>query len=76
MASGQRKSKRQDERWIARDEIVRGPGHLFDRRLNAIFDEARFDRWVQGRRKRFYVKEGRPGIPPGVYLRMLMIVSD
>ena len=73
MALGQRKSQQQDEPWIARDEIVRGPGHPYDRRLNTIFDEAGIDRWVQGRCKRFYAKAARPGIPPGVYLRMLMI---
>ncbi len=73
MALGQRKSQRQDELWIARDQIVRGPGHPFYRRLNAIFNEAGFDRWVEGRCQRFYAKAGRPGIPPGVYFRMLMI---
>ncbi len=73
MALGQRTSQRQDELWIARDQIVCGPGHPFYRRLNAIFDEAGFDRWVEGRCRRFYAKAGRPGIPPGVYFRMLMI---
>lgn len=59
MALGQHKSQRQDERWIARDAIVRGPGQPFYRRLNAIFDEAGFDRWVEAWCKRFYSKARR-----------------
>ena len=73
MALGRRKSERQDALWIATDEVAKGPGHPFYARLNAIFAEAGFDRWIEKRCQRFYAKEGRPGIPPGVYFRMLMI---
>lgn len=35
---------------------------------------AGFDRWAEERCARFYAeKVGRPGVPPGVYFRMLMI---
>ena len=36
--------------------------------------EAGFDRWIERRCERFYAgRTGRPGIPPAVYFRMLMI---
>ncbi len=73
MALGRHKSERQEALWIATDEVAKGPGHPFYARLNAIFAEAGFDRWVEKRCQRFYANEGRPGIPPGVYFRMLMI---
>ncbi len=73
MALGRQKSERQEALWIATDEIAKGPGHPFYTRLNAIFAESGFDRWVEKRCQRFYAKQGRPGIPPGVYFRMLMI---
>ena len=71
--TGRQKSERQDALWVATDEIAKGPGHPFYTRLNAMFAKAGFDRWVEKRCQRFYAKEGRPGIPPGVYFRMLMI---
>jgi len=73
MALGRHRSERQDALWIATDEVAKGPGHPFYTRLNAIFAEAGFDRWVEKRCQRFYAKRGRPGIPPGVYFRLLMI---
>ena len=73
MALGRRRSEQQDALWVATDDIAKGPGHPFYARLNGIFSEAGFDRWIEKRCERFYAKHGRPGIPPGVYFRMLMI---
>ena len=73
MALGRHRSERQDALWISTDEVANGPGHPFYTRLNAIFAESGFDRWVEKRCQRFYARAGRPGIPPGVYFRMLMI---
>ncbi len=73
MALGRHRLERQDALWIATDEVAKGPGHPFYAKLNAIFAEAGFDRWVEKRCQRFYAKGGRPGIPPGVYFRLLMI---
>jgi len=73
MALGRYRSERQDSLWIATASVAKGPGHPFYTRLNAIFAEAGFDRWVEKRCQRFYAKQGRPGIPPGVYFRLLMI---
>ena len=74
MALGKRSSQRQDVLWVATQEIAQGPGSPFYRRLNACLAQAGFDRWVEQRCEEFYAGEiGRPGIPPGVYFRMLMI---
>jgi hypothetical protein len=42
-------------------------------RLNQILDEQQFDRYVEGLCQRFYPSEGRPGLPPGRYFRLLLI---
>lgn len=74
MALGGRDGERQDELWIPTTAAVaRGPGHPFYDRLNELLAEAGFDRWVEERCRVFYAAQGRPGIPPGVYFRMLLI---
>ncbi len=74
MAMGKRKQQRQDQLWLATDQIAKGPGSLFYIKLNEVLDKAGFDRWVEQRCEKFYVENiGRPGVPPGVYFRMLMI---
>ena len=74
MALGKRAGERQDSLWVVADEIIKGPGSMFYARLNALLAAADFDRWVEGRCASYYARHtGRPGIPPGVYFRMLMI---
>jgi transposase len=74
MALGRRKGAQQEPLWVASSEVVRGPGSPFYARLNAVLAEAGFDRWAEDRCASFYAAStGRPGIPPGVYFRMLMI---
>lgn len=74
MALGRRNSERAEPLWVPTERIARSPGSPFYARLNAILAEAGFDRWVEERCSRFYApRSGRPGIPPGVYFRMLMI---
>ena len=74
MAIGKRKAERQEELWIATAEVAAGPGRVFYTRLNELFAQAGFDRWVEGRCERVYAEVlGRPGVSPGVYFRMLMI---
>ena len=48
-------------------------GHPFYARLNQILDEHDFDGFVEGLCERFYADEGRPGLPPGLYFRLLLI---
>ncbi len=73
MALGRRGGERQDEFWIPTASVARGPGHPFYDKLNELLAEAGFDRWVEERCGAFYAEQGRPGIPPGVYFRMLLI---
>jgi transposase len=73
MALGKQDSERQDELWIAADRVVQGPGHPFYAELNGVLAEAGFDRFAEDRCAKFYADNGRPGIPPGVYFRMLFI---
>jgi transposase len=74
MAMGKRKSERQEELWVSAGEIARGPGSPFYAKLNEVLGKAGFDRWAEERCRKFYAeKVGRPGVPPGVYFRMLMI---
>lgn len=74
MALGKRTGERQDSLWVVADEIIKGPGSAFYARLNALLAAAGFDRWVEGRCASYYSRHtGRPGIPPGVYFRMLMV---
>ena len=74
MALGRRSGERQNPLWVATQDIVRGPGSPFYAQLNAMLAEAGFDRWIEQRCMRFYAQQtGRPGVPPGVYFRMLMV---
>jgi len=73
MALGKRQPKQQDL-WIAAPELPTAPGHPFYQKLNALLDEAGFDRSVEELCQPYYADGiGRPGIPPGVYFRMLFI---
>jgi len=74
MAMGRRKKQQQESFWIPTDQVVGGPGHPFYRKLNEVFDSHGFDPFVEGLCEKFYHDQlGRPGIPPGVYFRMLLI---
>lgn len=74
MAMGRRRKQGQGAFWIPADQVVGGPGHPFYRKLNEVFERRGFDRFVEGLCEKFYHEElGRPGIPPGVYFRMLLI---
>jgi len=42
-------------------------------KLNAVLGDAGFDEFVEDLCSTYYKEGGRPGIPPGVYFRMLLI---
>lgn len=74
MAIGRRKQQRQDEFWIATRDLPRCEGHVFYRKLNQLLGEARFDPYVESLCEPYYHETmGRPGIPPGIYFRMLLV---
>jgi transposase len=72
MALGKRKPQ-QDELFIPTAKIATGPGHPFYAKLNAVLADAGFDEFVEKLCAPYYKEGGRPGIPPGVYFRMLLI---
>jgi transposase len=73
MAMGKRTSQ-QAPIWIPTTELPVSPGHPFYVRLNAILDEAGFDRFAEEQCQAFYAPVmGRPGLPPGRYFRLLLL---
>src|SRR5260370_37304062 len=73
MAMGKRKSQ-QAPIWIPTTYLPVYPGHPFYARLNAILDEAGFDRFVEDQCRSFYAPVmGRPSLPPGRYVRLLLL---
>ena len=59
--------------WVATQDLPRSAAHPFYARLNQILDQHEFDAYVEGLCERFYAAEGRPGLPPGRYFRLLLI---
>ena len=59
--------------WVATQDLPRSAAHPFYARLNQILDQHDFDRYVEGLCERFYAANGRPGLPPGRYFRLLLI---
>jgi hypothetical protein len=71
MALGKRKDEQQ-EMCVASTDLLKSPGHVFYRKLNQVLAKAEFDRKVEDICEPYY-RIGRPGIPPGVYFRMLPV---
>ncbi len=60
--------------WIPTTDLPVSPGHPFYARLNAILDEAGFDRFAEEQCRQFYAPVmGRPSLPPGRYFRLLLL---
>jgi transposase len=73
MALGKRTLKSL-EGTIAVQDLPPPPAHPFYQRLNAVLEEATFDPFVEDLCRPYYAAAiGRPGIPPGVYFRMLFV---
>ena len=72
MALGRRKPQQVDL-FIPSAEVATGPGHPFYSKLNEVLARAKFDEFVEAKCAPFYKERGRPGIPPGVYFRMLLV---
>jgi transposase len=74
MAMGKRKRHaKQSTMWVATQDLPRTAGHPFYARLNQILDQHGFDGYVEGLCQRFYANDGRPGLAPGRYFRLLLI---
>ena len=76
MAIGKKRARQQDL-WIATNELPRSRGHIFCEWVNKILNGAGFDEFGERECLRFYKSEmmGWPSIAPGAYFRMLLIGS-
>jgi transposase len=74
MAMGRRKDQLQADLFISHEQLPKSQGHPFYVRLNQILSEEGFDAFAEEQCALFYAEVmGRPGMPPGVYFRMLLI---
>ena len=74
MSMGRRKAEAQGQMFIAISDLPATAGHPFYEKLNQALRAMDFDRKVEDLCQGFYKEAvGRPGIPPGVYFRLLLI---
>ncbi len=59
--------------FVTMDQLPTSDGHIFYTKLNSLLSEAGFDAWIESLCESYYKDKGRPGIPPGIYFRMLLI---
>jgi len=74
MAMGKRARDRQPLMWVATTDLPTAASHPFYARLNRLFAEQGFDDFAEEACQAFYADTmGRPGLPPGIYFRLLMV---
>jgi transposase len=74
MALGRRPDSHQGELFVTSADLPRSAGHPFYDRLNRLLADHSFDRFAEDLCRPHYADgQGRPGIPPGVYFRMLLV---
>ena len=65
--------ERQQEFWIATEEVSQTPRHVFYERVNQLLAKSEFDAWLEPLCLPYYDEQGRKSIPPGPFFRMLMV---
>ena len=74
MALGKRRRERQMEAFVVASDLPKSPGHPFYTALNRLLAENGFDPLVEKLCAPYYAETmGRPGVPPGVFFRMLFV---
>jgi transposase len=74
MAMGKRTRDRQPMMWVSTTDLPTAASHPFYRRLNQLLREHGFDDFVERQCTGFYAETiGRPGLPPGIYFRLLLV---
>jgi len=69
-----RRRQRQEQMWIAHQELAKGPAHPFYQRVNELLEEKKFDEFAEKECAKFYAdKNGRPSLTPGIYFRLLLV---
>jgi len=71
---GRRKNAVQQDLWVPAHKLAEPAGHPFYQQVNRLLASAGFDAFVQRLCAPYYTLDnGRPGVPPEVYFRMLML---
>jgi hypothetical protein len=65
--------EKQEPIWIEAARLASPAGHPFYERLNGLLSKRGFDAFAESACESFYAKVGRPGLPPGVYFRALLV---
>jgi transposase len=74
MAIGHRKTTVQLDLFVSADSLPLSDGHVFYAKLNRLLCDDGFDPWLEELCAPYYSQNrGRPGIPPGIYFRMLLV---
>jgi transposase len=74
MAMGKRMPDRQTTMCVPTTDLSAAASHRFYRRLNQLLREHGFDDFVEAHCAAFYAETiGRPGLPPSIYFRLLLI---
>jgi transposase len=74
MAMGKRKRDRQPAMWVPTTDLPTAASHPFYRRLNQLLRDYGFDDFAEAQCASSYAETiGRPGLPPGIYFRLLLI---
>ena len=61
---------------MATTNLPTAASHPFYARLNQRLAEHHFDDFVEGQCQPFYAEiMGRPGLPPGMYFRLLLLIG-
>src|ERR1700752_4880512 len=69
-----RRRQRQQQIWIAQQEVAKGPAHPFYARVNELLGEKKFDEFAEKECAKFYAGNiGRPSLAPGIYFRLLLV---
>jgi transposase len=74
MSLGKRRPRqKQAPIWIEAASLAMPSAHPFYERLNQLLDHRGFDRFAEETCRPFYLQTGRPGLPPGIYFRLLLV---
>jgi transposase len=74
MALGTRTRERQPTMWVTTTDFPTAGSHPFYTRLNQLLRDHGFDDFAEAQCATFYAETmGRPGLPPGIYFRLLLI---
>src|SRR5947209_2644148 len=65
--------EKQDPIWIEAASLATPAAHPFYERLNKLLEKRGFDRFAGEACRKFYSRTRRPGLPPGIYFRLLLV---